>query len=57
MASLEEEVLPHAQSFFTTVAIFAAITLVLWWSRIREARQLVNLRFDAEPAHLSLVSS
>ena len=57
MASLEEEVLRYPQSFLTTIVIFAAIAVGLWWSRVREARRLVNLRFDAEPEHgLTLAS-
>ena len=56
MANLEEEVIGHVQAFPTTVIIFGAITLLLWWSRVREARQLVNLRFEAEPENgLTLV--
>jgi hypothetical protein len=59
MANLEAEVLHAWQPLLLTVTIFATIATVLWWLRIREARQLVSLRFEAEPAdgRLSLVSS
>jgi hypothetical protein len=49
MASLEQEVLAQTQPFLTTVAVIAAAAALLWWLRVREARQLRSLRFDAEP--------
>lgn len=56
MASLEEELLRHPQAYLTAIVIFAASATLLWWLRIREARQLVNLRFEGEPANgLTLV--
>lgn len=57
MASLEAEVLRDTQAFLTAVILFAVIAVLLWRMRVREARQLVNLRFEAEPADgLTLVS-
>jgi hypothetical protein len=56
MASLEEELLRHPGQYLTVTIIFTAAATLLWWVRVREARQLVNLRFDGEPANgLTLV--
>ena len=56
MARLEEEILATTQGFLITVFIFAIIAAALWWSRAREARQLINLRFEEEPGNgLTLV--
>lgn len=57
MASLDEKLLRHPQAFLTVVGILTVVTALLWWLRVREARQLVNLRFEGEPANgLTLVS-
>lgn len=56
MASLEEEVLRSNQEFLITVSFFAIVSAALWWFRVREARQLINLRFEEEPGNgLTLV--
>ena len=56
MASLEEEILPSYQGFLIAVFIFAIVAAALGWSRAREARQLINLRFEEESSNgLTLV--
>ena len=56
MASLEEELLRHPQAYLAAIITFAVGATLLWFLRIREARQLVNLRFESEPANgLTLV--
>jgi hypothetical protein len=56
MASLEEEILRSNQGFLIAVSVFAVVAAALWWSRAREARQLINLRFEEESSNgLTLV--
>jgi hypothetical protein len=57
MADLESGLLKSPRSFAITIAIVATIAMVLWIMRIRDARQLLHLRFDEEPPiRLTLVS-
>ena len=57
MASLEEELLRHPGQYLAMVLIFTVAATLLWWLRIRAARQLVSLRFEAERTDgLTLVS-
>jgi hypothetical protein len=49
MASLEEEILGTHQGFLITVFIFGIIAATLAWFRLREARQVITLRFEEEP--------
>ena len=50
MAELEATLLRHDRAFATAVGSIGAVGLLLWWSRLRDARQLARLRFDEEPA-------
>jgi hypothetical protein len=57
MADLESGLLKNPRSFAMTIAIVAAIAMVLWIMRIRDTRLLPHLRFDEEPPiRLTLVS-
>jgi hypothetical protein len=50
MAALEEDLLASTAAYAWALAAFTALAATAAWSRSRNARQLVNLRFQEEPA-------
>jgi hypothetical protein len=57
MADLEAKILSNGPRFLTWLLLFGVVTLVLWWMRLRDARDLPKLRFDEERYEITLMSS
>jgi hypothetical protein len=57
MAALEENLLTTTAAYFWVTSILAVLTALAAWARRRNAQQLINLRFEEEPADaLTLVA-
>jgi hypothetical protein len=54
MADIETRVLGDPRDFATALAWIATIGAVLWWLRLRDARRLLQLRFEPEPTEITL---